>query len=217
MIFSIAILAVSLSLDALGVGVVYGLRRIRIPLVPKLVICFFSIFYSGASLLIGKYLSAILPVYVSKAIGITILILMGTWIIIQALLKKEDTVIPGDETAARDETLVKIVIKSLGITIHIIKNPIECDIDKSGVIDISESLLLGFALSVDAIGAGIGSALAGFRSMFIPISVGLCQLTFLYAGTYLGEKFSTIEKINKKALSALPGILLIFLAFMRFR
>ena len=36
------------------------------------------------------------------------------------------------------------------------------DIDKSGVINGIEAVLLGFALSIDAFGAGIGAAILGF-------------------------------------------------------
>lgn len=215
MVFSIMILAISLSLDALGVGVAYGLRKIKIPLIPKLIICFFSIFYSGAALILGKSLSAVLSPGISKLVGIVILSLMGIWIITQALLRKETDEKLEEQSCIEDATLLKIAIKSLGITIQVIKNPVKGDIDRSGTIDISESLLLGLALSIDAIGVGIGSALSGFHSMAIPFSVGLFQLAFLYAGTYFGTKFALSDKINKKALSLLPGILLICLAILR--
>lgn len=214
MFFSIATLAISLSLDALGVGLAYGLKQIRIPLISKLVICIFSIIYSGASLIAGSLLSNILPPYLSKLIGVSILSLMGVWMLVQAFIKREDSK-PGSEASCNEHTLFKIAIKSLGITIQVIKNPIEGDIDKSGSIDMGESLLLGLALSVDAIGVGIGSALAGFHSAVIPPAVGIFQLLFLYAGTFLGSRFSLTPRVNKKIISVLPGVLLIFLAIMR--
>jgi putative sporulation protein YtaF len=211
MIFSVLLLAISLSLDALGVGVVYGLRRIKIPLVPKLVICFFSLFYSGMALLAGRSLSFLLTPLLAKGIGVIILISIGSWIIIQAFLKKEIQNLKNEKQITKKTTLIKIVIKSLGITIQIIRNPSECDIDRSGSIDLKEALMLGLALSVDAIGAGIGSGLAGLHSMLIPVIIGLFQMLFLYAGTFFGEKFVLLEKINHKIVSLLPGILLIFL------
>lgn len=215
MFFSVVILAVSLSLDALVVGMVYGIRRVKIPLISKLIICFFSILYSGIALIIGKSLSAILPSYLSKIVGVVILVTMGVWIIIHTLLNGEDEKIPAGRTDNKNKTLIKIAIKSLGITIQVIKNPVEGDIDKSGSIDTPESILLGLALSVDAIGAGIGSALAGFSSVIIPFSVGLFQLSFLYAGTGFGKKLTVLQKLDKKVLSLLPGILFIFLAILR--
>ena len=208
MIFSIIVLAISLSLDAFGVGIVYGVKQIKIPLPSKLIICFFSILYAGIALVIGKSLSGILSPILAKLVGITILGLMGVWIIIQAILKEKTS-------NSTDETLWQVAIKSLGITIQVIRNPMEFDVDKSGAIDTPESLLLGLALSVDAIGVGIGSALTGFYSPVIPFAIGLFQLVFLYIGTYLGDKVTLLNKINKTVLALLPGVLLIFLALIR--
>ncbi|HBF37870.1 MAG TPA: sporulation membrane protein YtaF [Firmicutes bacterium] len=208
MIFSLIVLSISLSLDAFGVGLVYGLKKIKIPLSSKLVICLFSIIYAGLAIIVGKAFSYILPTIFARILGITILSLMGIWIIIQALLKD------AAEKSA-DPTLWEIAIKSLGITIQVIRNPMEFDVDKSGAIDTPESLLLGLALSVDAIGVGIGSALTGFYSPWIPFVTGIFQLIFLYIGTFLGQKVTLFQRINQKVLSLLPGILLIFLAIIR--
>ncbi|HBE77409.1 MAG TPA: sporulation membrane protein YtaF [Firmicutes bacterium] len=208
MLISIFILAISLSLDALGVGVVYGLKKIKIPLVSKLIISIFSVIYAGLALVIGKSLSSVLSPFLGKLIGNIILGVMGVWIIIQALFKEAATSSP-------DATLWKIAIKSLGITIQVIRDPLEFDIDKSGAIDTPESLLLGFALSVDAIGVGIGSALTGFYSPLIPFAVGLFQMFFLYIGTYFGETAAIFSRMNPKMLSLLPGVLLICLAIIR--
>ena len=221
MFFSITILAFSLSLDALGVGIVYGLRRIKIPLIPKLVISFFSILYSGLSLGIGSSLAKKFPGSVSKLFGVAILIILGIWYITQAWFRKANNPIPESISAKKNiliseaKTLCKLVIKSLGITIHVIRNPVEFDIDKSGSIDIKESVLLGLALSLDAIGVGIGSGMIGFHSSLIPFLVGLFQFIFLYVGANCGEKFALSLKANERLLSFLPGILLIILAIIR--
>ncbi len=213
MVFSILVLAISLSLDALGVGIVYGLRQIKIPLSSKLIICFFSILYSGLALILGRSLAAVIPFRFSKLFGIIVLLLMGFWIITQALFK-EKSCLPATENS-KNATLFKIGIRPLGITIHIFKDPAIYDVDESGIIDIRESLLLGLALSVDAIGVGIGSGLMGLDSMVIPLAVGFCQLIFLYCGGYIGKKFAISLQINEKFLAVLPGTLLILIALIR--
>lgn len=216
--FYISILATSLSLDAFGVGIVYGMRRIKIPFISKLAICFFSVVYAASALAVGKSLYNVLSPEVSKIIGVAILVIMGFWIIIQSLLKKDNDN-SNNKIKSNDgketNTIFELAIKSLGITVQIIKNPSKGDIDRSGVIDMGESLLLGLALSIDAIGVGIGSALAGFHSVFLPFMVGLFQLFFLYLGTYLGEKFILVGKGKQKVLSLAPGFLLIFIAILR--
>ncbi|HOJ10044.1 MAG TPA: sporulation membrane protein YtaF [Clostridiales bacterium] len=230
MVSTICILALSLSLDALGVGIAYGLRKIKIPVLSAVFICMFSILYSGASVYFGKYISSIIPPGISKLIGIFILLLMGCWIIIHGLIEnksmdisKSDVDIKANKYIKnnlnildiKDETLIKVAIKSLGITIQVIRNPSECDIDKSGTIDVKESILLGLALSLDAIGVGIGSALSGYYSAFLPLAVGLFQLVLLFVGTFLGKRITAMEKFNQKIITIVPGILLIILAIIR--
>lgn len=205
MILTIAALAISLSLDSFGVGIAYGIRKVRIPLASKLIICLFSIIYSGLAILFGRFMYGALPPAVSKAAGIAIMAGMGVYILLQALLKKEDR---PNRNAAK---------KARGRTMRVLKDPEEGDLDRSGTIDIRESLLLGLALSLDAIGVGVGSALAGLGSAAIPFAIGLAQLLFLYAGTFLGRKAAALEWVNKKAVSLAPGLLLLTLAILRLR
>jgi putative sporulation protein YtaF len=89
MVLSIIILAISLSLDALGVGIAYGIRNVRISILPKAIICIFSIIYAIFALSIGSFLSRILPTEASKILGGLILILMGIWILFESIFKKE--------------------------------------------------------------------------------------------------------------------------------
>lgn len=211
MLLSIVVLALSLSLDALGVGIAYGLRKVKIPLKSAICICMLSMMYAWVSLFFGKSLTSVLTPAMSKFIGLLILTLMGIWIIIQGLIKKEDKT---ERAEKDDEVVLKLGIRSLGVTIQVIKNPVRCDIDHSGTIDLKESLLLGLALSMDAIGVGIGSALAGFHGSIIPLTIGVCQFALLYVGLYLGNKVVGM-KVNKKLIAVLPGILLILLAILR--
>lgn len=202
MVYTIVILAVSLSIDSLGVGIAYGIRKVNIPLVSKLIICLFSIIYSGIAIILGRFMYTALPPAVSKIAGVTILSGMGIYILFQALAKKEKP---------------KATKKAPGITMKVLKDPKEGDLDKSGVIDIRESLLLGFALSIDAIGAGVGSALAGLGSVMVPFAIGLFQLLFLYGGLLIGRKAAALEHLNKRFLSLAPGLLLLMLALLRIK
>lgn len=213
MAFTIAALAISLSLDSFGVGISYGIRKVDIPLVSKLIICLFSIIYSGIAIVMGGFLYTALPPAVSRIAGVTILSGMGIYILLQALLKAEKS--PGAEVRESRPRLPQTSKKAPGMTIRVLKDPEEGDLDESGVIDIRESLLLGLALSIDAIGVGVGSALAGLGYAVVPFAIGLFQLMFLYAGIFLGRKAAGLERLNKKAVSLAPGLLLLMLALLR--
>ncbi len=203
-----------MSFDAFGVGTVYGLRQIKIPLSGKIIICFCSILYSAIALLVGKSLFHLLSPKSAELLGILILFSMGVWLIRQALHKKIET---PQFTSGESEkkTLCQIAIKSLGISIQVIRDPVRFDLDHSGSIDLRESTLLGLALSFDAIGVIIGSALVGFYNLLIPLVIGIFQFIFLYLGSIIGGKLINLCKINEKLLSLLPGVFLICLAILR--
>lgn len=215
MSFSLSLLAISLSLDAFCVGFIYEIKKIKIPTVSKIIICFFSIIYASIALILGSSLSKILSPVLSKYFGIGILLVIGVIMILKSIIATDNTYRRELKNFNTKKTLLEIGIKSLGLSIQIIKNPIEGDIDDSGVIDIKESVLLGLALSVDAIGVVLGSTLAGFFSRLIPIAIGFSQMFFLYIGFFCGEKLSNKLNLNQKLVSILPGILLIILALIR--
>jgi putative sporulation protein YtaF len=215
MILSIVLLSISLSLDAFGIGIIYELRKIRIPLMSKIIISFFSVLYASIALFVGNSLSTLLSPTFSKFLGIIILVSIGLMMIFQSLGTEQSACQNKLKKLPESRTLIKIVIKSLGLSIHVIRNPIDGDLDNSGTIDKKESILLGFALSLDAIGVVIGSTLSGFSSKLIPIAVGVSQLIFIYLGTFVGRKLSEKTNINKKLISLLPGIMLIILGLIR--
>lgn len=213
MLYSILLLAISLSMDAFSVGLVYGLRQIKIPLPSKLIIATLSVIYTSSALFVGKKISRFVPFSFSKKLGVSIFVIIGIWIILQTFLRNCQS--NSEIETPTPKTLLKIGLKSLGITIHIFKNPIEFDLDSSGSIDPVESLLLGLGLSLDAIGVAVGSALLGFHSFFIPLAVGFFQWVSLSFGSYLGEKFAVSSNPNQKWLGLIPGILLLFLALLK--
>jgi putative sporulation protein YtaF len=218
-IFSIVLLSVTLSIDALFAGFSYGLSGTRIPWLSKFIICAFSVIYAAVALLLGSALAGFLPPLAGKVIGAAVLAALGLSMILKSRLKPKGKLAP-DTDGGAPRTLCKIIIKSFGITIEILKNnPAAGDIDNSGIIDIKEALILGFALSVDSLGAGIGSALSGLCSLYIPPVVGLCQLAFLSAGLFAGavlcKKRGTLPSKYDTVTQVIPGVLLIGLSAMR--
>lgn len=207
----IILLAVALSIDALGIGVSYSLRGIQIPIGAKIIIAMLSVLFTFIAVLLGKSIVYMFPPYISKFIGIAILLFMGLWIISQGIKKDEKK----ETEILKEDTIINIIIKSLGITIKVIRNPLSCDFDKSAKIDPFEAIYMGIALSIDSIGVGIGSAIAGVNSLIIPFTVGFFQLLFLYLGDFIGKKLLMFEKIDSRIWVVLSGVLLIIIAIIR--
>lgn len=209
-ILGIILLSVSLSIDALGIGVSYGLRKIRISICPKIIICSISILFTAIAILIGNVLVTFIPYNISKIIGCVMLLILGAFIIFQALFKNEETKKP------KQQKVFSFGLKTFGITIKIIRDPVSCDFDKSMHIDTFEAIYLGTALSIDSFGAGICSSITGMNSFFIPIAVGLCQLLFLCIGNFFGSKLACLKNIDSKIFIVCSGIIMISLAFVRY-
>jgi len=209
---TVLFMLLSINLDSLVTGFTYGIRRVRIPLLSAIVISAFSLFYSSLSMLAGMALSSLIPDFICRFIGSAILFIMGLFLIVNALKSKPETSVLHEENKS---TLLNLVIKSLGITISIVRDPSLCDFDKSKRIDAKESLYLSFALSADAICVGLGCAMSGIIHILIPPLVGLSQLILLYTGLCVGKFMANSLNISKRLCGIISGVLLILIALAK--
>jgi len=230
---SVAALAIAVSLDSFGVGITYGLRKIKIPVLSILIIAICSGLVIGLSMQAGSWLSTHISVTAASRIGAVILIVIGIWAFYQYFRglqeqrekptdsSTEDNVNVSAYYEDREQEAVEgmpnvftLELKRLGIVIQILRKPQTADFDASGTISSSEAFMLGIALSLDAFGAGIAAALLGLHTIYTPIVITLCSAIFLIGGTFLGRKLSHLPII--KYASGLPGLLLIILGLIKF-
>lgn len=74
-------IVIAVSLDGFGVGITYGMRKIRIPFAALFVIMLCSGVIVMISMMIGQMLRAFISPQVASAIGSTILILIGMFVL----------------------------------------------------------------------------------------------------------------------------------------
>lgn len=208
------LMAVALSLDGFGVGLAYGLRRIRIPTGSLLVIALCTVFAMGISMLFGSWVTLWLKFIPARLLGACILLALGIFQLARALWKrKQETfpqVVPAMAMAVPVpkpvlEPVFRIQLRFLGLVIQILRTPHIADVDGSGGISLRESLLLGSALAMDAFASGIGAAMAGMTLSVIGI-VALTQIVMLRLGQQMAGKIP--EDWTAKA-EYLPGTVLI--------
>ena len=207
------LLAISLSMDALGIGISYGLRNVKISFVPKFIISFISLLFTAAAIGIGSMILSFLPDYLAKLLGSGMLAMLGIGVIFQALHQNNK------DKPQKEKTLHSwcLDFKSLGISFKIIYDSSKnFERKKLNSIGIKEALYLGVALSIDSFGAGISTAVSGVNNFFVPIMVGVCQFIFLSLGLLGGKKLTLFKKINAKVFMILSGIILISLACIRY-
>lgn len=206
------ILAISVSVDSLGIGITYGIKDTKISYIGKVILFCISFLVTIVSIWFGDNIKNIFSDTFAKFIGSSILILMGTFIIYQAINKKEN---PNVTTKLNDEKIFSFFIKFLGITIQIIKDPNYSDFDNSHKIDSKESFFLGLALSLDAFCIGVGGSIIGLSSGIFPFLVGLFQLIFLSIGMFLGIKVRNLTIIPDNTWSIISGLLLVCIGLFK--
>ncbi len=207
MLLSVIILSLSLSIDALGIGMSLGLRKISIPLCARIASALLCFFITFLSVIAGRALSHLLPQSFATGTGSVFLMILGILIIYKALKKEAPE---KEASATKTHTFI---IRSLGITINIITSPIICDMDDSKSIDIKEAIYLGAALSMDSLGAGLSLAIGNSTAFLMPFLTALSQMIFISAGLFIGKKFKTEGK--EDIFTVLSGIVILSVAIIR--
>lgn len=214
------ILALSSSIDSLGIGITYGIKNTKISYMAKIVLFIISFSISILSVWFGDILKNIFSDFATKLIGNLILIAMGIFVCFQAIRKdKKNTtqkVSPSEPIYENNEKIYSFFIDFLGITIKIIKNPNSSDLDSSNSIDSKEAFFLGFALSLDCFCIGAFGSIIGVSSFLFPLFISVFQLVFLSIGNILGKKLHNLSHLPDNIWSVISGILLVLIGVVRF-
>ena len=182
MLISSLLLALSSSIDSLGIGITYGIKNTKISIFSQIILFIISIIVTTISVMLGSVLKNFLSDIISKFIGSGILIILGIFIIIQTKDKSSSF-----------------------------------DFNHSNIIDPSEAIALGIALSLDSLCIGIGGSVFGLNISMFPILVAFLQLLFLNLGNYSGRRLIKVLNIPSVIWSILSGGLLILIGIVKFR
>lgn len=227
---SMILLAFAVSLDGFGVGITYGIRKIKIPPLSIFIIALCSGLIILLSMLVGVAMSGWLSPHGASMIGAGILIGIGLWAFYRFLANRDSetesqpgNAKPTEESVASSAAgeasppervaVLTLELRVFGIMIQILRTPSVADVDRSGTISAGEAFLLGAALSLDAFGAGIGAALVGFPPAVTAILIAASSGLFLWMGTRVGFWASGMRWVHR--LSMLPGLILIAMGIIK--
>ncbi len=210
--FSYILFALALSVDSFGAGMAYGARQIRVPLTSLFVISLMSVAAICISMVAGHILLSFIPASLASRFGGALLLLLGTWILLQARQSGKQAEKDCDQKHL-DPKMIEIRIRPLGLVIQILKEPTRADLDSSGAISCREAFFLGFALAMDAFGAGFAISILGFSIIITALAVGIGQFSLIHLGILAGRTITT--GIMGRQLTALPGYLLILLGLFK--
>jgi len=191
-------LVFAVSLDGFGVGITYGLRRIHVPFVALLIIMGCSGIVVLLSMTIGNILSTFISPDLAQIFGGCILVFLGLFSLYNVLKSRR----------AGNRTEEKSTEQKRNFT-TILTRPDQADVDQSGSISISEAVILGIALALDAFGAGIGASIIGYSPILTTILISGMSGLFVFGGINLGVLLTHSTFMRK--MSVIPPLLLIAL------
>lgn len=206
--FSLLLLAIAVSIDSFSVGLTYGLRKINIPFKSILIIACCSGFTLLVAMFVGHIITRIFSPSIAESFGGIILIVLGLWILYQFFKPEKEK-----EIQTEEKYILKFEIQSLGIVIQILKKPLSADFDRSGTITGIEAVMLGFALSLDAFGAGVGASMLGYSPIYLTLAVIIMSTVFVSLGIVSGGFLS--KKRYMEHFSFVPGVILIILGIFK--
>ena len=210
------LLAISTSIDSLGIGVTYGIRHINICRKAKFILFTISFIISFIAIILGNVLGKVFNPHFANYLSGGILISVGVLLIFQTIKKnKKENVKIVENSKEEIKEIYQLIIKTFGITIKIIKNPISSDFNKSNNIEEREAIYLAIALSIDAFSIGIGSGCVSGISIIFPFLVSFFQIIFLSIGRCFGEKLQKNTVLSSKVFNLIAGIVLIIMGVVR--
>ncbi|MFZ7945885.1 sporulation membrane protein YtaF [Neobacillus sp. 19] len=199
--------ALSSSIDNLGVGISYGVQKIQIRLVANLLIAAICFLMSEAGISFGLWLSKILPGMFPAIIGALFLFMIGIRIILLVAPRKNKTVKLANEHEEQPSFE------------GILRHPEAADMDKSGDISWGESIILGIALSANALTNGLGAGLLGFSPLGISLTAAVGSFISIWAGVRLGNKLAGV-RIGSFTIgqfgTVISGVIILVIAIKEF-
>ncbi len=201
-------IALAVSFDGVAVGAAYGSKGLRIPATSLTYISLLTGGLMTVSMKLGHLLSGWVHPAAAQFWGGVVIVALGAWQGWQGYAEVLE-----EKLRVRPENRIfHFRVKSLGIIIQILKEPLSADQDSSGVIDPGESVLLGIALGLDAFAAGFGAVLSGFSLLIIPLVAAACP-AFLMLGGRLGRVWHANGTLRK--CYALPGLILVAIGLLK--
>lgn len=197
------LLALSLNIDSLSIGVNYGLRKIRITIPAIITIVLISLGALALSYSIGHIIFSFISIFASKMISSALLMLMGFVLFVQALINIYYPV------ESEEFIITRIKIKPLDIVINIVREPSAADIDHSGTIDIREAVYIGSALSIDALTVGLSLAAYQVNLLWFLLLTAVVNSLFLISGELIGKFVGKFISESKLKLAASLTIILL--------
>lgn len=202
------LLIAALSLDALVTGFAYGTNRIKIPFYSLIIINIICSTILAVSIITGRVLDIFIGDHEATIICFITLFMLGIIKLFDGIIK---SIIMNKNGFNKNLTFSLFSIRFI---LKVYATPELADQDSSKSLSVMESLSLAVALSLDSIAVGVGVGLQITNILLIVVLSFVVGIFAIRIGGYLGNKLAEKTSLN---LSWLSGVLLIVLAFMKYK
>ncbi|EKQ57662.1 MULTISPECIES: manganese efflux pump [Clostridium] len=195
---SALLFSLSSNLDNVVVGTAYGLKKIKIGLLPNLIIALITSTGTLLAMSVGIYISKFLPDYISNSFGAGVIIILGGYFVIKSKTK-----------LLNNKNSKELALKNIGDMLEYAE---KSDLDNSGDINIKEAVLVAFALTFNNLGTGIAASITGVNIQFTVIFTFILSIVTLKLGETIGN--NVLGNFLGKYAPLISGILLIILGII---
>lgn len=191
-----ALIAVTVSLDNLAVGVALGLRSIRVSVVANVVIAVMTTVGTGAAMGLGAEVTRYVPGSVDRLVAGLLLAGIGAWMTLTGIagLRRPSTSASALTSAGRRSALrdphAAVRARPAG-----------------AALTMREALVLGVALALNNIAAGVPAGAAGLSPVLVSVVAGLLSLLCVGGGARLVTTF--MVRVTGRYAPVLAGVLLV--------
>lgn len=185
---------ISASLDALLVGVSFGLRGVHIRPLQNLFISLIALLGTCLSVGLGGLVTPLLPPMMGNCVGSLILILLGIYYIAKWILTALQNHAQNHCSDSEPPALISA------------EQTLPC-------LTIPQVLLLSLTLTANNLGIGLSASIAGLTLIPAATATCICSVLFLYFGNHLGQ--SRLLQLIGGLTDPISGLLLIFLSLIQ--
>lgn len=223
-VLSSFLLAFSANIDNFAVAIAYGVKKLHIGILSNVLIAFVSALGAVLSMAVGTSISRYLPNPIANVLGSGVLIAIGLWGIWDTIerekrrnLKKlrhtrsliaagmsHDELDQSADLTAQPETTDSLQDLSYQ---SFLEDPARADLDRSGYIDVKESIALAFGLTINNLGTGVGAGISGLNIPFTAVLTFLVSVVAISLGYALGDRFTT--KMTGISAGVVSGLMII--------
>lgn len=220
-LISVILLAIASNIDNLAVAIAYGVKKIKIGSLSNLVISLVTGIGTYISISSGETISNYLGSNLSNSTGSSVIIAIGFWVIWDSRQKARkrnrkklrSRVSVGIETDKTTSDSIEEFYQEVSYE-SFIAEPEKADKDKSGYIDVKESIALALGLTINNLLSGVGAGISGFHATITSFLSFIFSLLAITGGYTLGDRFKI--RMSRLWTGILSGCLLISLGIYEY-